>query len=356
MREKAIDYTSSKTMYEEFENLYKRFWHIGAHTSEIPNNRDYIILDIYDFQVVIYNDNGNIIAFNNTCPHRGARLIPNENKIFSRGNGNIICKYHGWKYSNKELHIPSRDGFCKDSIEGRDLLHYHVELCGELIFFSYNPAQSLKKQLGDFYDEFKAISHSIDSCVDINTHSKYEANWKISLENSIEGYHLPFVHSTTFMPLELEGLAPTDTNDVICSHSPMANQKIIKKYAKIRNLFQESNFYKEGYWCYHIFPFSFVASSFGLHYSIMLFYPSNNPYKTNFSSRTYSVKAKSKDVQDIYYKGMIQASWDILNEDTEVVALMQQGASKFMNFPNFVYHQNMENWIVKFHELYKKYM
>ncbi|RDU69825.1 hypothetical protein CQA66_08770 [Helicobacter aurati] len=31
-------------------------------------NKDYVILEIFDFQVIIYNDNGNIIAFNNTCP------------------------------------------------------------------------------------------------------------------------------------------------------------------------------------------------------------------------------------------------------------------------------------------------
>ncbi|EJL4452559.1 Rieske 2Fe-2S domain-containing protein, partial [Campylobacter coli] len=105
------DYCNCDIEKKEFEKLYKKFWIFGCHRDEIKNNKDYVVLRIYDFEIVIYNDNEEIIAFYNICPHRGARLLNVENYGFLKDHGEIKCLYHHWSYKNKKLLIPNRTEF-----------------------------------------------------------------------------------------------------------------------------------------------------------------------------------------------------------------------------------------------------
>ena len=57
------------------DDLIRSYWHPIAHTSELQNDRDFIRFEIKDFEVLVINDKGNYVAFDNLCPHRGARFF-----------------------------------------------------------------------------------------------------------------------------------------------------------------------------------------------------------------------------------------------------------------------------------------
>lgn len=59
------------------DDLVRSYWHPVAHISELANNRDFVLFEIQDFEVVVINDKGNFVAFDNLCPHRGARFLRN---------------------------------------------------------------------------------------------------------------------------------------------------------------------------------------------------------------------------------------------------------------------------------------
>jgi phenylpropionate dioxygenase-like ring-hydroxylating dioxygenase large terminal subunit len=54
----------------------------------------------------MFNDMGNVVAFDNKCPHRGA-------KIYTEDSGNQIasCKYHRWAYRNSKIIVPDKHRF-----------------------------------------------------------------------------------------------------------------------------------------------------------------------------------------------------------------------------------------------------
>lgn len=53
------------------DDLIRSYWHPIGHKSELACDRDFIRFEIKDFEVVVINDKGNFVAFDNLCPHRG---------------------------------------------------------------------------------------------------------------------------------------------------------------------------------------------------------------------------------------------------------------------------------------------
>ena len=369
---RVIDYKSLETQNLECKFLYKRFWHFGAHSTELANNRDFIILKIYDFEVVLYNDNGEIIAFYNACPHRGSRLlsadIPGSSKNSSnadkllhanaanctspahcKGNRPIRCLYHNWSYSNGKLSIPYKEEF--SDYEGLDLFKLKVAKLGEFIFFADSPLMDLEKQVGhDFYKELEMVSASIDNCVDINTESIFDSNWKIGVENSLEQYHLGFVHPNSLNSLDLWDNPQFSAYNSKCV-ATVRNQKAAKKLARIKPNFLDSNYYEEGYFSYFLFPFSFVSSTCGYSYGIQSFFP-HVPNRTHFISRSYMAKGTTDNA--IFSEGMIVMNKRIFDEDGAVSTSVQQGSR--VEDMNFAYAKIQEQRIGEFHRVYDEFM
>jgi nitrite reductase/ring-hydroxylating ferredoxin subunit len=49
--------------------------------------------------VMIYQNNGEIIAFKNSCPHQGRRMDYMAGKFLLTQNGNIVCPAHGAEFN-----------------------------------------------------------------------------------------------------------------------------------------------------------------------------------------------------------------------------------------------------------------
>lgn len=342
------DYKSTETQNLEYEKLYKRFWHFGAHKSELANNKDYVIFKIYDFEVVLYNDSGNIICFYNVCPHRGARLMSDDYDCLTKGNGNILCKYHHWGFSNNKLHIPNKDEFshCKDI----DLFRLKTTYCGDFVFFSHNPQMDLQAQLGDFYNEIQTISHSINQCININDKTKFKSNWKIGIENSAEPYHLNAVHPNSLAPLNMQSTHIfCDMNSKVSGS--IANEKYYKKLKRNKDLFNLSNYYEEAYFSYYLFPFIILSSTFGYSYSVQTFFP-NTPQNTHFTCRSYGVHSDLNI--DAWNEGVIKMNKQIFDEDSIPTKLVQDAS--LLSDMQLVYAKNEENRILHFHKNYNHYM
>ncbi|EAJ5681826.1 hypothetical protein BXA13_05820 [Campylobacter lari] len=344
------DYNTNTTQKKEFENIYKTFWHFGIHKSEIQKNKDYVILKLYDFEVVFYNDNGNIIAFYNMCPHRGAKLMfSDENNSIYYGNSEIKCQYHHWIYKNSKLSIPSKVEF-KDA-EKLDLFKINIDFCGDFVFFSHNPSTTLNEQLGDYYDELKNISQSIQCFIGLNSPIDYNCNWKIGIENSLEAYHINYVHPCSLGILSIKD-TPNYSNTNSKTNANIYNSKIYTKLEKVRSIFNENNYSDNKYFSYHLFPFTILSSTFGYAYSIQNYFP-NTPNKTHFISRNYI--SKSKLNVEAFSKEVINMNKTIFKEDAQVCNLIH--GSVFLNDElKYHYAKESEQRITYFHSQYNKYM
>jgi len=63
--------------------LVDNYWNLVGHKSGLMSDKDYIKLDLLNRNIVVFNDDGELLAFDNICPHRGT-------KFFSEDSGNTV--------------------------------------------------------------------------------------------------------------------------------------------------------------------------------------------------------------------------------------------------------------------------
>jgi len=184
-------YTSENFLLNERKKIFNRCWQIAAHVSEIPNPGDYITLNVAGEPLAfIRGDDHAIRGFYNICIHRGFPLLDKSEGFIA---GDIRCSYHGWKFNRHgELTAPRLD-----SAKCYTLKTVHVEVFAGFIFFNLgeNP-KSVTDNFGRWKDEF--TSHELANFIP-HSPGPFEivlpVNWKIFLENTLEGSHLASVHA-----------------------------------------------------------------------------------------------------------------------------------------------------------------
>ncbi len=190
---------------EELEKIWYRDWIYVAHESEIPEPGDYVTRRIGLQPIIVSRDEDRAInLLLNRCMHRGNTVCQSE-----RGNAHAFrCAYHGWTYNNRGalVGVPYAAGY--DGSFSRD--EYPLARVARmaayrgLIFGSMSPAgPSLEERLGNaakLIDQFVNLSPEGEVVLrsGVLKHS-FKGNWKMALENSVDGYHPNILHHAAMM-------------------------------------------------------------------------------------------------------------------------------------------------------------
>ncbi|TIU19471.1 MAG: Rieske (2Fe-2S) protein, partial [Mesorhizobium sp.] len=78
----------------EKQAIFMKSWHYACHETALLKKGAFVTLQIFDQRVlVVCEQDGQIRAFFNVCPHRGHQLLEGcgEKKV-------ITCPYHDWSY------------------------------------------------------------------------------------------------------------------------------------------------------------------------------------------------------------------------------------------------------------------
>jgi phenylpropionate dioxygenase-like ring-hydroxylating dioxygenase large terminal subunit len=187
----------------ELEKIWGRVWVYVAHESELTEPGDYKTAWIGTQPVIITRDadEGKIQVLFNRCRHRAATVCQDE-----QGNANYFrCAYHGWTYNNRGdlIGVPYRQGYGESFTYSEFGLVKvpRVDSYRGFIFASLSPTgPTLGEHLGNarkYIDQFIAQSPT-DELVVQSGNQKYgvDINWKLQMENSVDNYHVTFVHQT----------------------------------------------------------------------------------------------------------------------------------------------------------------
>ena len=193
---------------QEQRSLFGRVWQMAGFAAELRNPDDFATAEVGGKSVVVQNFDGELKAFANVCSHRGARI-----HCEAQGNGKLRCPYHGWIYNRDGVpySIPARPRFeeLKDRgyVQNLALRAYDVDVCGGLVFVRerLDDAPSLAEFLGDAWDTVERLTSSLGRRVS-RDRIEARANWKVLTENTLEAYHVGFVHEQTFKKLGMGGM------------------------------------------------------------------------------------------------------------------------------------------------------
>jgi len=187
----------AKAHYQrELEHLLLPAWHLVACTEELARPGDFVTLELFGRPVQVRNFDGQLRALSNVCAHRHCLLTHQPQGHSER----MQCQYHGWEYGadGTPRRIPLPKNFAPFDARQERLEAYRVATCGQLVFVSLQAeGPDLQDYLGDVFD---LVQERFGSCWrrSLAWSPSYPVNWKIPIENSLEAYHVPYVHPKTF--------------------------------------------------------------------------------------------------------------------------------------------------------------
>lgn len=191
-------YASPAALEAEFRDAFADTWQYVGPSAKLLQSGDHIVATVGRTPVVITRgQNGQLHGMVNVCRHR---LHP---VALEAGSSRILmCRYHGWSYrlDGSLLNAPR----CRDELEldkaSHGLLPVAVDTLGPWVFANLDPNAPA---LADSVDDCRAF---VDAMVQGSDRFTYRerltmeiaGNWKLFVENGIECYHCPLIHSESF--------------------------------------------------------------------------------------------------------------------------------------------------------------
>lgn len=298
-------------------SLVEDYWHLLCHRSEVARSGSFVRFESVIGDVVVFHDGASVVAFDNLCPHRGARIYTDVD-----GRRPATCGYHGWTYRAGRTFVASSERFAKCS--PGDLLprFYQIEWFDDFLFVAIRPRMALAEQIAGLEDRLHAISSNISKRRDLS-HYTYECYWPIAVENALEPYHIDVIHPQTLGLLRLEdgenryfGLNSIWT-------APLGDAGADKKLRSLGRMFDVSNCYS-GYEFIYMFPFTMISSTYGYSYSLQNFFPTKGQ-QTAFYSRLYTSRAvseKAETILEAFFASTVAVNRKVFEEDHTVCKLL----------------------------------
>lgn len=192
-------YTDPTVAEREQRLIFDRAWQLVGHVTDLPNPGSRIVGTVGRKEVVaVRTEDGDIRAHLNTCRHRGTRLVagPGEEKA-------LRCPYHGWTYHLDGTLVGAPENRtipCLDKTK-LSLFSARVEVFCGLIFVNLDRNAEpltpqlegvrplLERYLGGEMEPFG--THRIHLP---DPQFTQKSNWKVAVDNYLEGYHVPVAH------------------------------------------------------------------------------------------------------------------------------------------------------------------
>ena len=111
-------YWSREFMDREWDRIWTKAWLIGGLVSQVENPGDFFTYEIGRESILVTRGEDHVIrAFYNVCPHRGKRLVMEEQGHAKR----LACSYHGWRFAaDGELNfVPCPEDFAGGNPRGK---------------------------------------------------------------------------------------------------------------------------------------------------------------------------------------------------------------------------------------------
>ncbi len=299
--------------------LFLKYWHMVGHRNELPNDGDFLRLKTPIGHVVIFNDCGDYVAFDNRCAHRGTLIY-----LTDFGNQSNTCKYHGWTFKSGRLIVPAVEQFKGCDISKADLNRYRLDWCGDFLFLCVAPEKDLYEQLDGVAKYIENISFNISGRMDATAY-EYECAWPLAIENALEPYHIDMLHPGTLANLKLEDGVNTFHGSNSVWQSPVGDSRIKKQLGSLGPYFN-IDFAYEGYMSIFMFPFTMISSTFGYSYSLQNFFPHQTRHdRTNFISRFLACNVKDERAQKIinpFFDSSANLNRIVFEEDHSICKIM----------------------------------
>jgi nitrite reductase/ring-hydroxylating ferredoxin subunit len=185
----------------EAELLWPRVWQMACRLEELPQPNDFVEYEILDQSVVVVRiGQSEVRAFQNTCRHRGVRLVEGRGTLKS----GFTCPFHGWCYGldGANTFVSQARTFSEHNLDPGDigLVPVRCEVWGGCAWINFDdtapPLRQYLEPVATILDAWRVESLRTEwwyAC-------RIPANWKLAEEAFVEQYHVLETHPQLRIP------------------------------------------------------------------------------------------------------------------------------------------------------------
>ena len=346
-----VENYASQARFDAERRLMRRLPIPFCPVAALPEPGSYIARQSAGVPIVVVRDEqGTIRAFRNACRHRGMQLAEGTGctKIFR-------CNYHGWAYRLDGMleYVPHEHGFPDLDKRRNGLVPVHsVDIQSGLVFVTQDEPVGLGalESLPELLTEDQVIFESQEKVE--------EANWKLTAEGTLEGYHIKPTHPESFFPYGYDNL------NVVEMQGP--NSRVcypFRRIEKLRDAPRENlSLDRMVTLVNRIFPFTSVTR-LAQHYGVSFAEP-ESPTRTRYFN--YRLTLPTVDGLEPSEEALARAKKDVAflsdtgdKEDAKVVSDIQaaigSGANTHYRFGHFEsaighLHRNLARYLARLEE------
>lgn len=197
-------YTNPGILSEEKTKVFYTTWQLVAKQSDLSRPGDFLAVELVGEPLLLTRDReGTLRGFYNVCRHRAGPV--------ALGCGNrkaLQCRYHGWTYGLDGQLLTTREMEGTQSFDknGFGLVPIQVDTWGPFVFVNLDPdAPPFAETFQVVDQEVKAAGFDLSRLVPVERRDyDIACNWKVYVDNYLEGYHVPIVHPGLFRELDYD--------------------------------------------------------------------------------------------------------------------------------------------------------
>jgi len=175
--------------------VFDRGWQLLAHVCQLRDPGDHVVADFAGLPVIaVRGGDGEIRVFHNVCRHRAGPIAQCDGLAAK----SLRCRYHGWTYGLDGVlrSAPEMAGAQDFKVDDVHLPRLAVRLWQGLVFAAVDDVQAA---------DFNAFVAGIDARLGADRGLEHyghhhrigydvACNWKVYVDNYLEGYHVPHIH------------------------------------------------------------------------------------------------------------------------------------------------------------------
>ena len=196
----AAFYTDPAVAALDRRVIFDRGWQLVAHVCQLREPGDHVIADFAGLPVIAVRGAGDqgqageIRVFHNVCRHRAGPIASCDGLAAK----SLRCRYHGWTYGLDGVlrSAPEMAGAADFDVADVRLPQLSARVWQRLVFAAVDPAH-----VPDFDAFVAGIDARLGTSRGLEHYGHHQrvgydvaCNWKVYVDNYLEGYHVPHIH------------------------------------------------------------------------------------------------------------------------------------------------------------------
>ena len=214
-------YNEPGVLAEENRSIFARTWQLAGHTEQVCERGQFFTTSVADEPLlIVHGDDGEVRAMSNVCRHRAGPVAKGSGKRPA-----LQCGYHGWTYAldGTLRTAPEMEGIECWEKQSVALPRFRIESWNGLLFVNLDSdAAPLRTFLGDL------AGRAFEGRLAARKDWSVNCNWKVYVDNYLEGYHIPIVHPSLFREIDYQKYRTETRVNYSIQHAPLKRPERIR--------------------------------------------------------------------------------------------------------------------------------